>query len=62
MTKTILSVNDQKLIDKANTIGYTEWYIVSDLMDLAESDEAKESLKRISLKLYRKEEGKNGDM
>jgi hypothetical protein len=62
MTKTKLSVNDQNLIDKANTIGYTEWYIVSDLMDLAESEEAKETLKRLSLRLYRTEEGKNGDM
>jgi len=61
MVKGNVSKKDQELIDIANQCDCTEWYIVSDKMSQTKSDDVKNTLKRISLRLYRTEEGQNGD-
>lgn len=55
------SVEDQELIDLAHKCDCTDWYIVSDMMTQTKSEEVKNILKRLSLRLYRIEEGQNGD-
>lgn len=57
--KKIVSITDKLLIENANKVHYTEWYLVSNMIDVAESDETKNILNKISNKLYKMEESKS---
>ena len=51
-----LSTHDLELIAKANKTSFIDWDLVDKMAEQAESEEAKEELKRISRYLYHKEE------
>lgn len=51
-----MSIKDKSLIDKAREIHFTEWFLIDDLIDQAESDEARSQLKSIRSSKYHREE------
>ena len=53
------SPHDQELINKANKTHYLDYQLVDKMAEEAESDEAKEELKRIARWYYHKEEGRD---
>ncbi len=55
-----MTYRDRHLLAKASTIHYTLWYEVFDLIDKADTDEAKVKLKQIGMHLYHKDEYEHG--
>jgi len=53
------SQHDQDLINKAKRTDYIHHYLVDDMVDQAESEEAKETLRSIARSYYHREEGRN---
>lgn len=51
-----MSEKDKALIEKARSISYTEWYSIEELIEQAESNEAKERLHSIQSSKYHTEE------
>lgn len=51
-----MSEKDKSLIEQARKTSYIEWYLISDLIELAESREAKEMLHSIQSSKYHTEE------
>jgi UTP-glucose-1-phosphate uridylyltransferase len=54
-----MSQHDLDLISQANKVHFIDSYLVDNMVDKAESEEAKEELKRIARYLYHKEEGRD---
>jgi len=53
------SQHDQNLIDQARKTHYIDHYLVDQMAEKAESEEAKEELERIARYYYHKEEGRD---
>lgn len=51
-----MSEKDKSLIEQARKTSYIEWYLISDLIEQAESREAKEMLHSIQSSKYHTEE------
>ena len=51
-----MSEKDKSLIEQARKTSYIEWYLISDLIEQAESREAKEMLHNIQSSKYHTEE------
>ena len=52
--------NDQELINKAKKLDHTDWSLPLAWTDNAETEQTKEKLISIAIKLYRKEEAAAG--
>lgn len=57
-----MSGKDRDLIEQARAVRYTEWHLISDLIEQAESREAKEALRDIQASKYHTEEYMNGTL
>lgn len=55
-----MTEKDKKIIDEANRIGYTDWGQVLDLAEKADTEEAREELRRIAIAKHHKEEASAG--
>lgn len=51
---------DEKLIRQAMEVNYTRWYEIESLIEQAESEETKRTLKNIQVHKYYKEEASEG--
>lgn len=51
-----MTAKDQRLLDTANSLHFTDWYFCQKLEAEAESEEAKRMLHDQASRLYRKEE------
>lgn len=51
-----MSRNDQNLIEKAHRFHSTEWDLIDELIEQAESDSTRERLKSIQRQKYHREE------
>jgi len=51
-----ISDKDKKLLQKAWELSYTKWYLIDRLIEMADSEETRESLRAIQSSKYRKEE------
>lgn len=51
-----MSEKDKKLIADAEKLHYSDWYKIDDMMEQADSEEAKERLKIIRSSKYHEEE------
>lgn len=58
----VLIAHDQRLIDESGGIGYQDWGEVVKLEQQAHFEYTKEYLKKLSTRLYRIEEAKNGNI
>ena len=51
-----MTENDRKLIEKAQSMHYTEWYMADELAEQADTPEARREIHLISQRLYHTEE------
>ena len=51
-----MTKHDEHLIENANHLFCTDWYLVDKMVDKADAEDAKEKLQTIARKLYHKEE------
>lgn len=51
-----ITQNDKELLDKAHDLDYVDWSLPLAWIDNADSEDTKEKLKTIAVKLYRREE------
>lgn len=55
-----MTENDIQLIEEARALPYHLWYRVSDLVEKADSAQAKEMLRQISIEYHHREEAQAG--
>lgn len=55
-----MSETDKKLIKTSKNLHYSDWHICEELASKAESEEAKEEIRRQGKYLYRREEAAGG--
>lgn len=55
-----MSEKDSELIQKARSIKYVNWYMIDDLIEQAETEETRETLKSIRSSKYHTEEYYSG--
>lgn len=53
---------DRKLIAEAERLPCARWYEVADLQEEADTNEAREHLRRIAIKLYHRDEASIGNL
>ena len=53
---TNMTDKDKKLIAKAEELGYTQWDKAFDMAEQADTEEAREKLRRIAITLHHREE------
>lgn len=58
----IMTDNDLQLLKLAEGMSYTEWGQVLDFAEKADTDEAKQSLRQIAIRLYHCEEALCGNI
>lgn len=57
-----MTANDKRLIEFAETLDYTEYGKIDELIMLSDTREAKERLREIEIKLYHQEEASIGNI
>lgn len=60
MNKSEMTPKDQNLIVRANRLNCQDWDIAFDLMEQADTDEAKKRLRQIGIHLHHREEAMCG--
>lgn len=57
-----MTANDKRLIEFAETLDYTEYGKIDELIMLSDTREAKERLREIEIRLYHQEEASIGNI